>query len=170
MNAIRAISGAIAVMVTFAGALSAADIRAGAAKVEITDRTAAPVSDPLFAKALVVKSGDTTAVLITIDAVAIGEIGRIGNGFLAEVRGQVEKEMGIPPSNVLINASHCHGIVRGDTAQLAIQAVRDAWKSLTPVRAGAGAGSEDRISENRRLKMKDGSEVDMRRADSMPRD
>lgn len=170
MNAIRAISGAIAVMVTFAGALSAADIRAGAAKVEITDRTAAPVSDPLFAKALVVKSGDTTAVLITIDAVAIGEIGRIGNGFLAEVRGQVEKEMGIPPSNVLINASHCHGIVRGDTAQLAIQAVRDAWKSLTPVRAGAGAGSEDRISENRRLKMKDGSEVDMRRAYSMPRD
>jgi hypothetical protein len=41
---------------------------------------------------------------------------------------------------------------------------------LVPVKVGAGAGHEDRISENRRLKMKDGSEVDMRRAYSMPRD
>ena len=38
------------------------------------------------------------------------------------------------------------------------------------LRVGSGIGREDRISENRRLKMKDGSEVDMRRAYSMPRD
>ncbi|MDZ4288330.1 MAG: hypothetical protein U0984_10245, partial [Prosthecobacter sp.] len=97
-------------------------------------------------------------------------IGRIGNGFLATVRGQLEKELGVPQSSVVINASHCHGIVRGDTAQLAVQAVKEAWKNMVPVKVGAGAGHENRISENRRVKMKDGSEVDMRRAYSMPRD
>ena len=66
----------------------AAELCAGVAKVDITDRAAGPVNDPLFAKALVLKRGETTVVLITVDAVAIGEIGRIGNGFLAEVRAK----------------------------------------------------------------------------------
>ncbi|HEY5311493.1 MAG TPA: hypothetical protein VIK18_03205 [Pirellulales bacterium] len=149
--------------------LHAAELLAGVARVDITDR-AAPVHDPCFAKALVLKSEAATAVLITVDAVAIGEIGRIRNDFLAGVRAQLKQELGIPPSSVLINASHCHGIVRGDTQQLAVQAVKDAWKHLVPVKVGAGAGHEQRISENRRLKMKDGSEVDMRRAYSMPPD
>jgi hypothetical protein len=151
-------------------ATQAAELRAGVSKVDITDRAAGPVNDPLFAKALVLKRGETTVVLITVDAVAIGEIGRIGNGFLAEVRRQLETELRIAPSSVLINASHCHGVVRGDTAQLVVQAVKEAAQHLVPVKAGAGTGHEDRISENRRLKMKDGSEVDMRRAYSMPRD
>jgi hypothetical protein len=149
---------------------SVQQLRAGVARVEITDRAAGPVNDPCFAKALVLKSGDQTVVLVTVDAVAIGEIGRIGNGFLATVRSAVEKELGIPPASVVVNASHCHGIVRADTDQLVVQAVREASKKLVPVKVGAGVGREDRISENRRLKMKDGSEVDMRRAYSMPRD
>ncbi len=149
--------------------LHAAELRAGTAKIDITDRTV-PVNDACFAKALVLKSGETTAVLITVDAVAIGEIGRIGSGFLAVVRGQLEKEAGIAPESVIINASHCHGIIRADTAQLVVQAVKEAAKNLVPVKVGTGCGSETRISENRRLLMKDGSEVDMRRAYSMPRD
>jgi hypothetical protein len=147
----------------------AAQLQAGVAKVDITDRTG-PVNDPCFAKALVLRNGETVAVLITVDAVAIGEIGRIGNGFMATVRSRLERKLAIPPTSVVINASHCHGIVRPDTAQLVVQAVEEAAKNLVPVRAGAGAGRDDRISENRRLKMKDGSEVDMRRAYSMPRD
>ena len=147
----------------------AAELRAGVAKIDITDRTV-PVNDPCIAKALVLKSGETTAVLVTVDAVAIGEIGRIGNGFMATVRGALQTELGIAPSSVVVNASHCHGVVRGDTAQLVVQVVKEAAKNLVPVRAGSGGGLENRISENRRLKMKDGSEVDMRRAYSMPRD
>jgi hypothetical protein len=150
-------------------AIQAAELRAGVAKIDITDRTV-PVNDTLFAKALVLKSGETIAVLITVDAVAIGEIGRIGNGFMATVREQLEKQDSIPPSSVVINVSHCHGIIRPDTAQLVVQVVREASKNLMPVKVGSGAGIENRISENRRLKMKDGSEVDMRRAYSMPRD
>jgi len=60
--------------------------------VDITDRSAGAVNDPLYAKALVVKSEVTAAVLITIDAVAIGEIGPIGNEFLANVRSQWRME------------------------------------------------------------------------------
>lgn len=155
--------------VLLADVASAAELRAGVAKVDITDR-AGPVNDPLFAKALVLKSESTTVVLITIDAVAVGEIGRIGNDFLANVRGQLKDALGIPASSVVINASHCHGVVRADTEALVVQAARDAATKLVPVKAGAGVGREDRISENRRLKMKDGSEVDMRRAYSLPRD
>lgn len=146
-----------------------AEILAGAAKVDITDR-AVPVNDPSFAKALVLKSGDTTVALIAVDAVAIGEIGRIGNDFLANVRAALEKDPGIPPAHVIINASHCHGTVRADSDQLVVQAVREAARNLVPARIGAGTGTEARISENRRLAMKNGSETDMRRAYSMPRD
>lgn len=149
---------------------AAAALQAGVAKVEITDRTAGPVNDPSFVKALVLKDGNTVAVLITVDAVAIGGIGRIGNDYLAKVRTRLHTELGIPPTNVLVNASHCHSVPRLDADALTVQAVREAWKNIGPVKAGAGTGSEDRISENRRLKMKDGSEVDMRRAYSMPRD
>lgn len=147
-----------------------AQLLAGVAKVDITDRAAGPVNDPCFAKALVLKNGSTTAVLVTLDAVAVGGIGRVGNGFMSTVRGALEKDLGIAPSSVVVNASHCHGIVRGDLEPLVIQAVKDAMKNLVPVKAGAGIGREARISENRRLKMKDGTQVDMRRAYSMPRD
>ena len=148
----------------------AVELRAGVAKIEITDRAAGPVHDPLFAKALVLQDGSTSAVLITIDAVALGEIGRIKNTFVAAVRGRLEKELGIPGSNVMLTTSHCHGIVRNDLEELVVQAVKEAWSRPVPVKTGAGLGREDRISENRRLRMKDGSEVDMRRAYSMPPD
>ncbi|MBM3861580.1 MAG: hypothetical protein FJ395_18300 [Verrucomicrobia bacterium] len=141
----------------------AAQLQAGVAKADITDRTV-PVNDPLFAKALVLRSGNTTAVIITVDAVAIGEIGRIKNDFLTNVRAQLQKELNIQPSHVLINASHCHGIVCADVEQRTVQVVRDACRNLVPVKVGAGRGHEDRVAENRRLKLKDGTETDVRHA------
>ena len=143
-------------------------LHAGVARIEITDRAAGPVRDPLYAKALVLRHGSTSVVLVTIDAVSIGEIGRIGNGYLAAVRAELERDLGLPPHCLLVNASHCHGVVRGDVAALTVQVVKEAWKSAVPARAGSGAGEEARISENRRILMKDGSEVDMRRAYALP--
>ncbi|MCX6899472.1 MAG: hypothetical protein NT105_12310 [Verrucomicrobia bacterium] len=144
----------------------AAQLQAGVAKVDITDRTV-PVNDPLFAKALVLRDGTTTVAIITVDAVAIGQLGRIKNDFLPNVRAQLQKEFNIPPSNVLINASHCHGVVCNDYEKRAMQAVRDACRNMVPVKIGAGRGREDRVSENRRLKLKDGSESDVRHAYSV---
>ena len=147
----------------------ATPLLAGVARVEITDHAAGPVNDPSYVKALAISNGDTTAVIVTVDAVAIGEIGRIGNTYLPNVRAQLQKQ-GLAPENILINASHCHSVIRGDTDQLTVQAVKEAVAVMVPVRVGTGRGHEDRIMENRRLKMKDGSEVDMRRAYSMPKD
>lgn len=150
--------------------LTAAPLEAGVAKADITDYQAGPVNDPALLKVLVLTSGPTTAVLITVDAVSLGEIGRIGNEYVAKVRAGLQKDLGIAPASVVINASHCHAVVRTDIEALTIETVKIAWRNRVPARAGAGRGQENRISENRRMKMKDGTQVDMRRAYSMPRD
>ena len=148
----------------------AAQLYAGVAKADITDYTAGPVNDPMYVKALVLKDDSNTVVLITVDAVAIGELGRIGNGFLPSVRAQLQKDMNIPPSHVLVNASHCHGVVCADTALLTVQTVEAACRNWVPVQVGTGIGRETRIMENRRLKLKSGGEADVRRAYALPPD
>ena len=65
---------------------------AGVAKVDITDRDAGPVNDPLYVKALVLKTGSTMTAIVTVDAVAIGGIGHIKDDYLGKVRGIVERE------------------------------------------------------------------------------
>ena len=122
-------------------AAPAAQLQAGVAKVEITDRSAGPVNDPSYVKAPVLKEAATTVAIVTVDAVAIGEIGRIGNGYLASVRSQLHKALGIPPTNVLVNASHCHSTVRGDADVLTVQAVKAAWQKLVPVKVGRAAAT-----------------------------
>jgi hypothetical protein len=149
---------------TFAGQLLA-----GASKVDITNRDGL-VNDPLYVKALVLKSDQTTLVIITVDAVAIGEIGYIDNDYLGKVRSRIKKELGIESTNVMINASHCHGIVCKDVDVRTFQAVREATENMVPVRIGVGRGHEDRIMENRRLKLKNGREADVRHAYSLPPD
>ena len=151
-------------------AVHAAPLLAGVAKVDITNVEAGPVNDPLFVKALVIKSDATTAVLITVDAVAIGEIGHIKNDYLPKVRSRIEKELNIKPAQVLVNASHCHGVVCSDVDERTIRAVKLASQNMVPVHVGVGSGHENRIMENRRLKLKNGREVDVRHAYSMPPD
>lgn len=150
--------------------IAAAQLRAGAAKVEITDRAAGPVNDPSFVKALVVDDGATTVVIATLDVVALEEIGGIPPGFMDAVRADLRRDLGIPPEHVIINASHCHSVVRRDAATLTVQAVKAAWGKRTAVRTGAGRGKEDRIMENRRMVLKDGTQADVRRAYAMPPD
>ncbi|MCA9044113.1 MAG: hypothetical protein KDA69_07325, partial [Planctomycetaceae bacterium] len=124
--------------------VDAAPLLAGVAKVDITDVDAGPVNDPLYVKALVLQSGDTKVVLLTLDAVAIGEIGYIKNDYLPTVRAELETQFGIQPNHVLANASHCHGVVCKDVAERTIQAVAAAHENLVPVKVGVGTGFEDR--------------------------
>lgn len=147
-----------------------AALLAGVAKVEITRPGAIPAGGPLYVSALVLKNGPATAVLVTLDAVAVGEIGPVPNDYLGKVRARLEKELGIPPAAVVVNASHCHGLVRADVDAKTVEAVAAAVKELVPVRVGVGVGHEDRVSENRRLRLKDGREVDVRHAYALPPD
>lgn len=143
---------------------------AGVAKVDITRYTAGPANDPLYVKVIALKQGTETTVIMGVDAVAIGEIGYINNAYLPTVRDRLQKEFGIQPSHVLVNASHCHGIVCTDVADKTVEAVRQAVSGMVPVRVGAGKGHEDRIMENRRLHLKSGKEADIRHAYSLPPD
>lgn len=165
MRVVRCLIAAMVVSVFGDSSLSAADpLLAGVSKIDITNPQAERVHDPSYAKALVLKQGNVLAAVITVDAVAIGGIGAIPDTFLAAVRRELAENPGIPASNILVNASHCHGSVRRDSDQLVVQAVRAAAKELEPVRVGVGTAVEKRISENRRVYLKDGSQVDMRRA------
>ncbi|MFO0426811.1 MAG: hypothetical protein ACK526_09630 [Planctomyces sp.] len=150
--------------------VNAEELLAGVARVDITNTSYQPANDPLYVKALVLRQGSTTAVIVTVDAVAIEEIGSIAKPYLENVRAALKKELNILPESVLVNASHCHGYVCADVDQRTIQAVREAAGKLVPVRVGAGSGQEIRIMENRRVRLKDGRDADMRRAYSMPRD
>ena len=148
---------------------TAAELKAGAAKVDITNKDAGPVSGIPYVKALVITDGKTTAVIATVDAVAIGQIGSIRNDYLGKVRASL-KDLGIAPENFLVNASHCHAIICEDIAERTVQAVKAAMEKLEPVTVGVGRGSENRVSENRRILLKNGREADVRHAYSMPAD
>ncbi|OGG54006.1 MAG: hypothetical protein A3F84_04880 [Candidatus Handelsmanbacteria bacterium RIFCSPLOWO2_12_FULL_64_10] len=136
----------------------------------MTNTEAGPVHGPLYVKALVLKDDVSTVVVVTVDAVAIEEIGYIRNDYLARVRSHLQKELGIQPENVLITASHCHGVVCADVEQRTVRTVKEAWQNVVPVRVGVGIGHEGRIAENRRLRLKNGREADVRRAYSLPPD
>ncbi len=161
----------VGVLVASHATLDAAPLRAGAAKVDITspDEPTRP-GDRLWARALVLSDGATTTVLVTLDAVAIENIGYIKNDYLPNVRAALEKDLKIKPESVVVNASHCHGIVCKDVDQRTVQAVKEAWKKMVPVTVGVGTGYEDRVQENRRLKLKSGREADVRHAYSLPPD
>ena len=161
---------AVVVGTTLTGTASAAELWAGAAKVDITNLDAGPVQGRMYAKAIVLSDGTTTAAIVTLDVVSLGEIGHIKNDFLGKVRSRFEKELGIKPANVLVNTSHCHGVPCSDVEERTFRAVKNASQKLVPVKVGVGTGHEDRIMENRRLKLKNGKEVDVRHAYSMPPD
>lgn len=57
-----------------------------------------------------------------------------------------------------------------DVGERTFQAVKEASRNLVPVRVAAGVGHEDRIMENRRLRLKNGKEADSRHAYSLPPD
>jgi hypothetical protein len=137
---------------------------AAAAKVNITDYAAGPVHDPSHARAIVFEQAGQRSAIIAVDAVAVGEIGQLGNAFLLRLRQRLEAEVGIPPSRLIINASHCHSSVRTDSADLIADSVVKSCAHFTPVAVSWTTTQNPRISENRRLLLKDGSQSDMRRA------
>jgi hypothetical protein len=113
---------------------------------------------------LVFEQDGKRSAIIAVDAVAVGEIGRLGNPFLNELRERLQAEADIPPNRLIINASHCHSIVRTDSADLIARSIVKACNNLAPVLLTHATERNTRISENRRLLLKDGSQSDMRRA------
>ncbi|MBN1685143.1 MAG: hypothetical protein JW852_00735, partial [Spirochaetales bacterium] len=86
------------------------------------------------------------------------------------VRARLHEELHLEPAHVLFNASHCHGVICADIEQRTVDAVKEAWSTMVPVRVGAGVGRNDKIMENRRVRLKNGREADVRRAYALPPD
>ena len=156
-------------------------LRAGAARVDITtDDPAAVIRDPLYAKVLVLDDGSTRLAIVAMDTTAIGgrHVGQgyledVGEEFLPRLRERVERELDIAGRNVLVNASHTHPpgrLLCDDHQQVerTFDAVRRAAEGMEPVRAGSGSGSEDRISMNRTLRLKNGMHWTLRHANPSP--
>lgn len=152
------------------------NLHAGVAKRNITtNREGILVNDPLYAKALVLDDGGTQAVIIAMDALAIGGIGDIGDDFILKLRNRIQDELQIPGSHVLVNASHTHPQGRllcedAELIDLTYEAVKEALQNRVEVKVGSGTGYEDRIAINRNLTMKDGSHWTVRYAHPSPPD
>ncbi|MBN2316135.1 MAG: hypothetical protein JXM79_19570 [Sedimentisphaerales bacterium] len=146
----------------------AATLYAGVAVRNITaDTPTKHVHDPLYAKALVLDDGTTKAVIICADIITATET------RTSEIRRRVHEELGINPKNILLNASHNHNTwnqMAEDTNERIVQAVKQAAGAMVPVTIGVGAGHEDRITMNRRLRLKNGKEWTIRRANPSPQD
>lgn len=106
-------------LVAFAPATLSAQahqLRVGVAKVDITpkdltglvgipNRPFSGVHDQLYARSLVLDNGATTAAIVALDLVEIGDT--------SELRQRIEKEVGVPAGHIIINASHDHSAPRG---------------------------------------------------------
>src|SRR5687767_9595823 len=77
-------------------------LRVGAAKVDVTPaagelpKNSQGILDRLYARAIVLESGNATAALITVDS------GAVPDAVWQAVTGQLQKELAIPAVNVLL--------------------------------------------------------------------
>jgi neutral ceramidase len=169
----------------------AAELRAGVAKVEITppvpyrmsgyfsERLSTGTHDPLYAKALVFKQGETEAALVFCDLIGVSlDVSR-------KARRLASDATGIPIANILISATHSHtgplyaGALRNQfheqavaksgndpyetvdyPAQLAAaiaRSIEEAQAKARPVQLAAGVAEQKGLSFNRRFHMRDGT-------------
>ena len=97
-----------AALSVFSQTIPPGPFRVGAAKVDITPtadempKQYLGVLDKLYARAIVIDNGHTSAALISLDA------GVIPTPLWKNVSERMEKELGIPAVNVLITATHTH--------------------------------------------------------------
>lgn len=161
-------------------------LRAGFAEVEITpplgtqmagyyhERLAEKTRDPLKAKAVVLRQGDTAAAFVVADLIGVA------HDLTVQIREQVEAATGIPQQNIMLSATHTHtapdyiGLLYkhlkqqpserdsesypAKLLQNVVDAVVRANQSAQSVTLEAGSGQQRvPVSFNRRFVMKDGS-------------
>ncbi|SMQ85863.1 Neutral/alkaline non-lysosomal ceramidase, N-terminal [Devosia lucknowensis] len=144
---------ASASLVSLSIAQETGSLEVGAARVDVSPTPEqlpalmTGIHDPLYARAIVVRSGGETAALIGVDA------GSVSNELWQAVTDALETEHGISPDNVLISASHTHSAPRGDRegyAERIVQSVSDALADMQPAQMGFGTGVSH-LNVNRNL-------------------
>jgi len=149
-----------------------AQLLAGAARARI-NTPGAEVYDPLFAKVLLLRTGKTTAALVSLDYICMGGgIGELSDGFFEKLKAQV---CGMGIDCLICGTTHTHtpgSMYVTDTSVAAgvCDAVRQALERMEPARVGFGVGRDDSFLINRTLTLKDGSAWSIRQAHPCPGD
>ncbi|NLT69044.1 MAG: hypothetical protein GXX84_20860 [Acidobacteria bacterium] len=111
--------------------------RAGAAKIDITPaqlpKNLEGILDHIYARAIVIDNGVTSAALVSVDT------GMLGEQLWRTVSQRVEKELGIPAQNLIMNPTHTHSAF-GGTAEQIFNVIKAAREKLEPARIGYGTG------------------------------
>jgi neutral ceramidase len=163
-----------------------ASLRVGVAETDLTppvgfpmagyyhERLAEGTIDPLKAKAIVFRDGDTAAALVVCDLIGIA------TDLSREVKRRVAEQTGIPASNVVIAATHSHTapdymkelwltLGKADQQQLRadyiqkltagpVAAIVKADAAAKPAALATGAATQTTpVAFNRRFVMRDGS-------------
>ena len=167
-------------------------LRAGAAKVDISPREGIQiagdigrrrpctgVSEPIYARALVLEQGEKRFCILSIDVLAID------NPWADELRRRAQDEYGLAPETVMIHITQNHASpsignhfcrdechifppehpwLRGGDERYnepavagAVKAIGDAIDRLTPVSVEAGRAVDGRVAFDRRFVMRDGT-------------
>jgi len=150
--------------------------RAGAATSDVTpplgtsmnggfqDREATYVHDPQLARCLALDDGKTKIVLVVVDSCVIGR------DVFGEAKSMVEKATGLPPSQMLMSATHSHScgtvqavgqsepdpLYQRFVARRIADGVRCAIQNLEAAQIAWGVGSVPQHVFNRRYEMKEG--------------
>ena len=116
---------------------AASSFKAGAAKIDITPaqlpKNSEGILDHIYARAIVIDNGHTSAALVSADT------GGIGEQVWKTVSQRVEKELGIPAQNLIMNPTHTHSASGGSSDQI-FNVIKAAKDKLQPARIGYGTG------------------------------
>lgn len=133
-------------------------LKTGAAKVDITpseqELQAAKslgAVDRIHARAIVVSNGITSAALVSIDA------GGVSAGLFDAVTKRAETDLGIPATNVIINATHTHSAARISNDKMidyVYGVIKSAYEKMQPAVMTWGTGVSY-INVNRNIFDKD---------------
>jgi neutral ceramidase len=116
---------------------AASTFKAGAAKVDITPtqlpKNSEGILDHIYARAIVIDNGTTSAALVSAD------VGMLGEQVWRTVSQRIEKELGIPAQNLIMNPTHTHSASGGSAEQI-FNTIKAAKEKLQPARIGYGTG------------------------------
>ncbi len=138
-TAIPILTGILIAMVPRGGYAqnTAFPFKAGAARVDITPaqlpKNMEGILDRIYARAIVIDNGTASAALVSADT------GMLGEQAWKTVSQRIEKELGIPAQNLIMNPTHTHSAF-GGTADQIFNAIKAAREKLRPARIAYGTG------------------------------